>query len=92
MQIETVLQQSVSQALQELFGVELPPAEVPLQPTRKEFEGSHTFVAFPYAKLVRKSPPETATLIGEYLRTHTSIVARFNVVQGFLNLTLTDEV
>ncbi len=92
MQIETVLQQSVSQALKELFGVELPASEVPLQPTRKEFEGSHTFVTFPYAKLTRKSPPETANLIGEYLRSSTHVVARFNVVQGFLNLTLTDEV
>ncbi|MBD0260319.1 MAG: arginine--tRNA ligase, partial [Cytophagales bacterium] len=92
MHIEPVLQQSVSQALEELFGVQVPAASVSLQPTRKDFEGSHTFVTFPYAKQTRKSPDETARLIGEYLQSRTEIVAGFNVVKGFLNLTLTDKV
>jgi arginyl-tRNA synthetase len=92
MHIEPVLQQSVSQAFEELFGVQVPAASVSLQPTRKDFEGSHTFVTFPYAKQTRKSPDETARLIGEYLQSRTEIVARFNVVKGFLNLTLTDRV
>jgi arginyl-tRNA synthetase len=92
MHIEPVLQQSVSQALEELFGVQVPASAVSLQPTRKDFEGSHTFVTFPYAKQTRKSPDETARLVGEYLQSRTEIVARFNVVKGFLNLTLTDRV
>jgi arginyl-tRNA synthetase len=58
MHIEPVLQQSVSQALEELFGIQIPAASVSLQPTRKDFEGSHTFVTFPYAKQTRKSPDE----------------------------------
>jgi arginyl-tRNA synthetase len=92
MHIEPVLQQSVSQAFEALFGVQVPATSVALQPTRKDFEGSHTFVTFPYAKQTRKSPDETARLIGEYLQSRTEIVARFNVVKGFLNLTLTDKV
>lgn len=92
MQIDSVLQQSVSQALAQLFSVEVPPSGIVLQPTRKDFEGSHTFVTFPYAKQTRKSPDETARLVGEYLQSHTGVVARFNVVKGFLNLTLTDKV
>jgi arginyl-tRNA synthetase len=92
MHIEPVLQQSVSQALEELFGIQIPAASVSLQPTRKDFEGSHTFVTFPYAKQTRKSPDETARLVGEYLQSRTGIVARFNVVKGFLNLALTDRV
>ncbi len=92
MHIEPVLQQSVSQALEELFGVQVPASSVSLQPTRKDFEGSHTFVTFPYARQTRKSPDETARLIGEYLQSRTEIVAGFNVVKGFLNLSLTDKV
>jgi len=92
MHIEPVLQQSVSQALEELFGVQVPPTAISLQPTRKDFEGSHTFVTFPFAKQTRKSPDETARLVGEYLQSRTEIVAGFNVVKGFLNLTLTDRV
>ncbi len=56
-----------------------------------EFEGSHTVVCFPLTKISRKSPEETANLIGNYLVAHSGIVERFNVVKGFLNLVLTDK-
>src|SRR3712207_5501986 len=92
MDINSVLQRIISQAFKELFGLDVPAAELALQATRKDFKGSHTFVTFPYAKQTRKNPADTARLIGEYLQSHTDIVARFNVVQGFLNLTLTDSV
>ncbi len=92
MQIELVLQRFISQGITELFGFHVAPPEISLQATRKDFEGSHTFVTFPYAKQTRKNPAQTAQLIGEYLLDKTGVVAKFNVVQGFLNLTLTDKV
>ncbi|HYG20320.1 MAG TPA: arginine--tRNA ligase [Ohtaekwangia sp.] len=63
-----------------------------LQPTNQEFEGSHTLVCFPLTKLSRKNPEETARLIGEHLVQQSGIVARYNVVKGFLNLVLNDAV
>ncbi|MDO1447170.1 arginine--tRNA ligase [Rhodocytophaga aerolata] len=90
MNIESSLQQTIGQAFKELFGAELPLQDINLQATRKDFEGSHTFVTFPFAKLSKKNPQETARLIGEYLQQHTQLVSAFNVVQGFLNLTIAD--
>ncbi|GAA0893419.1 arginine--tRNA ligase [Fulvivirga kasyanovii] len=90
MNIEQTLQQDISKAFKELFQAELRPEEISLQPTRKEFEGSHTFVCFPYARLSKKNPEETGKTIGEYLKEHSEIVADFNVVKGFLNILLSD--
>lgn len=90
MNIEQTLQQDISKAFKELFQAELKPEEISLQPTRKEFEGSHTFVCFPYARLSKKNPEETGKAIGEYLKEHSEIVADFNVVKGFLNILLND--
>lgn len=61
-----------------------------MQPTNKEFEGSHTVVCFPLAKISKKGPEETARRIGEYLVDNSGIVTRFNVVKGFLNLVISD--
>jgi arginyl-tRNA synthetase len=61
-----------------------------LQPTNQEFEGSHTLVCFPLTKLSKKSPEETARAIGEHLLTDSKMVARYNVVKGFLNLVISD--
>ena len=69
-----------------LFGQEAP---LQLQPTNPEFEGTHTLVCFPITRVSRKSPEETARLIGEEL-VRSSVVERFNVVKGFLNLVLSD--
>ncbi|HNP18628.1 MAG TPA: arginine--tRNA ligase [Fulvivirga sp.] len=90
MNIEKSLQQDISKAFNVQFQSDLPVEEVSLQPTRKEFEGSHTFVCFPYARLSKKNPEETGKLIGEYLVGHSEIVAGYNVVKGFLNIVLTD--
>ncbi len=90
MNIEKTLQQDISKAFNVQFQSDLPLDEVSLQPTRKEFEGSHTFVCFPYARLSKKNPEETGKLIGEYLVSHSEIVAGYNVVKGFLNIVLTD--
>ncbi len=66
--------------------------QLQLQPTNAEFEGSHTLVCFPLTKLSRKSPEETAKMIGEHLVANSGLVSRFNVVKGFLNLTVKDSV
>ncbi|MCU0353893.1 MAG: arginine--tRNA ligase, partial [Cytophagales bacterium] len=93
MSIEQTLQTLIGQGLAELFSMPTPPEAVPLQATRKDFEGSHTFVTFPVAKQLRRNPAEVGQQIGEYLQQHDAdVVARFNVVQGFLNLTLADTV
>lgn len=68
-----------------------PVDSVQVQPTNPEFEGTHTLVCFPLTKLTRKSPEETARLIGEEL-TKGQLFSRFNVVKGFLNLSVTDRV
>lgn len=63
-----------------------------LQPTNEGFEGSHTLVCFPLTKLSKKSPEETAKLIGDYLVANSGLVTRYNVVKGFLNLVIADAV
>lgn len=90
MNIEKSLQQDISKAFTTLFQAELKAEEIALQPTRKEFEGSHTFVCFPYARLSKKNPEETGKLLGTHLVEHSQLVEDFNVVKGFLNLVLND--
>ncbi|MDJ1499233.1 arginine--tRNA ligase [Xanthocytophaga agilis] len=92
MALEQTLQTQISQALSELFSIHVPSEEVLLQATRKDFEGSHTFVTFQIAKQVRKSPVEVGQQLGDYLQQKGTAVSRFNVVQGFLNLVLSDAV
>ena len=88
MNIETGICSSVVKAVKELYGQEVPEKMVQLQKTRSEFEGSLTLVVFPFLKMSRKKPEETAQEIGEYLVANDSSVAAFNVVKGFLNLSI----
>jgi arginyl-tRNA synthetase len=88
MNLEQHLSEQIAKAFKELFEHELEANEISLQPTRKEFEGSHTFVTFPYARFTKKNPEETAKLLGEYLKNNSELVADFNVVKGFLNLVI----
>jgi len=90
MNIEQTLQTLLSQALAELFAIEIPPTEIVLQPTRKDFEGSHTFVIFQIAKQLRRNPAEVGQQLGDYLQKNGTAISHFNVVQGFLNLVLAD--
>src|SRR5687768_3145578 len=90
MTIDLQLRAEIQKALKSLFGQDTD--QFQLQPTNKEFAGSHTLVCFPLTKLTRKKPEETATAIGEFLLSNTLIVREFNVVKGFLNLTLSDDV
>ena len=86
MVIEKDICTAVKAAIKELYGQDVP--EIQLQKTRNEFEGHLTLVVFPYLKLSRKKPEETAKEIGDYLLSHTTVVSNFNVVKGFLNLTI----
>ena len=79
----------IRQALQALFDTEA--ENIALQPTRKEFAGTYTFVTFPYLRASKKKPEETGELIGNYLVAHSAIISGFNVVKGFLNLVIADE-
>src|SRR5213596_3215554 len=90
MNIEQVLRHEIRIASEELFGQAV--GNIQLQPTNPEFEGSHTLVCFPLAKISKKGPEETAELIGEHLVANSGIVSRFNVVKGFLNLVIADKV
>ncbi len=88
--IEHALTKSIEQGFKEIFGKEI--ANTTLQETKKEFEGSHTFVVFPFTKELGKKPTEIAEEIGKYLLQNCLIVEKYNVVQGFLNISLKDEV
>lgn len=90
MALDQTLRSHIQQAVSAVFNQNVEALQ--LQPTNQEFEGSHTLVCFPLTKISRKGPEETAKAIGEYLVANTSIVARFNVVKGFLNLVLSEKV
>lgn len=89
--IDNILKGNISNAFHSQFGIEVKLEEIHLQPTRKEFEGSHTFVTFLYGKATGKSPEETARLLGEYLKENAEEVQDFNVVKGFLNIVISDK-
>ncbi|WP_184549719.1 arginine--tRNA ligase [Mucilaginibacter sp. FT3.2] len=78
-------------AIKHLYQTDVAPAAIGLQETRKEFEGQITIVTFPFTKFSRKGPEQTGTEIGEYLLNELKEVAAFNVVKGFLNISLSDE-
>ena len=88
MKIEDKLVVSVISGLKALYGQEVPEKMVQMQKTKKEFEGHLTLVVFAFLKMSRKGPEQTAQEIGEYLKANEPAVAAFNVIKGFLNLTI----
>ena len=92
MKIEDKLTESVLKGVKELYGVEVPAKMVQLQKTKKEFEGHLTLVVFPFLKASKKGPEQTAQEIGEYLKRNEPAIASFNVIKGFLNLTIASPV
>ena len=88
MSIETLISQAASQAVKALYGQEVPEKMVQLQKTRSEFEGHLTLVVFPFVKMARKAPEQTAQEIGQYLADNCPAVERYNVVKGFLNISV----
>ena len=90
MNIEHQISSAVITAVKELYGQEVPAKMVQLQKTKREFEGSLTLVVFPFLKISKKKPEDTATEIGQWLKEHEASVDGFNVVKGFLNLTVSN--
>ncbi|MEL7423362.1 MAG: arginine--tRNA ligase [Bacteroidota bacterium] len=86
-----LIQEKVSEAVQALYQMEFPAGQVPVNTTRKEFEGDYTVVVFPFTKAARKAPPVIAQEIGEYLESNVAEIERFNVVKGFVNLVVNDD-
>ena len=90
--IEQQLIKAIQQGLQQQFGLTVALPDLLLQPTHKEFEGSHTFVTFPWAGHCQEQPEKVARQLGQWLKAQSTLVADFNVVKGFLNITVTDQV
>ena len=91
MQIESKLTAAIQAAIKSLYGQEVPEKMVQLGATKKEFEGHLTLVVFPLLKMSRKAPEATAQEIGQYLTENLpEVVARFNVIKGFLNMVIAD--
>ncbi len=88
MGIEQQIAGSVMAGIKELYGAEADAAQIQLQKTKKEFKGHLTLVVFPFLRMSKKSPEQTAQELGEYLVKNEPAVAEFNVIKGFLNLTV----
>ena len=88
MNIEQQIITTAQQAVKTLYGQEVPEKMVQLQKTKREFEGNLTLVVFPFLKISRKKPEDTAQDLGEYIKQNCDAIADFNVVKGFLNLVI----
>ena len=88
MVIEQQITGAIIAGIKELYGADVTASQVQLQKTKKEFKGHLTLVVFPFLRMSKKSPEQTAQEIGEYLLRHEPAVAEFNVIKGFLNLTI----
>lgn len=88
MDIENKIAEAVIKSIKALYGQEVPAAQVQLQKTKKEFEGHLTLVVFPFLRISHKKPEDTANEIGQYLSTHEPAISTYNVIKGFLNLTI----
>ena len=88
MNLETQLTQGVITAIQKLYNQIVDGGTVQFQKTKKEFEGDITLVVFPFVKIARKSPEQAGEEIGNALKKQFSIIKSFNVIKGFLNLTI----
>ena len=89
--IESKLSKAVVAAVKSLYGLEVEESAVQLQKTRSEFEGDITLLTFPFVKAARKAPEQVSTEIGEYLVANEALVVKFNVVKGFLNLSINQQ-
>jgi arginyl-tRNA synthetase len=89
--IEQILTDKVTQAVKTLYQLDALPTQVQLQNTRKEFAGDITLVVFSFTKVSRKSPEATANEIGEYMKANLAEVESYNVIKGFLNISIHKE-
>ena len=88
MSIDNIIAQATAQAVSDLYGASFAAEKITLQTTKKEFEGNLTVVVFPFLKASHKAPDATAQEIGEHLVANCSAVEKFNVIKGFLNITI----
>lgn len=88
MKPETIIAEKTAQAIKALYGQEISAESVQIQKTKKEFQGNLTIVVFPYLKMSRKGPEQTAGEIGVWLQGNVPAVSSYNVIKGFLNLTI----
>ncbi len=82
------LKQDIKAGIEKVFDYQVADGQLVISPTKKEFDGEYTFVVFPLVKALKSSPPQIAEQLGAHLKEHTSLVEDYNVVQGFLNLSL----
>jgi len=91
MNLELAIKEGISKAFSSLFDHNLSVEEIALQPTRKEFAGSYTFVVFPFLKVTKGNPEASGKQLGEWLVQNQAEISGFNVVKGFLNLEIADQ-
>ncbi len=91
MNIELIIKEKVAGAINALYGQSIEPSQVQVQLTRSEFEGDQTVMVFPFLKISKKSPEVTGAELGEYLAANVSEVSGYNVVKGFLNLSIDNQ-
>lgn len=90
MSIIEIIQNGVIQGIKSLYGADITADQVTMNSTRKEFEGDYTVVAFSFARIARKKPDDIAEELGNYLVREVEQIERFNVIKGFLNLSLSN--
>jgi len=88
MDLESLLKAEAASAIKTLYNAEVEISSIQIQQTRKDFEGDKTIVVFPFLKLSKKKPEETANELGTYLQENVSVISSFTVVKGFLNLSI----
>jgi len=87
----TNLQQEIKSGIKTVFDYDITDSQLIVSPTKKEFDGEYTFVVFPLVKVLKSNPIEIGNKLGEYLKENASTITDFNVVKGFLNLSLSDD-
>ena len=90
MNTEAHLENSVKEALKSLFETEIDPKQIKIELTNPDFEGDFTVLVFPFVRFSKKSPEETADMLGQELRKSNPWIINHNVIKGFLNLSLSD--
>ena len=90
MNIELFLAETISSQVNQLFGLTTVPSEIIIQKTKKEFEGDYTLVTFPFIKVAKLTPEKTGEAIGEAILNVNPSITKFNIVKGFLNISLSN--
>lgn len=88
MNITSIIENGVIKAVKELYGADISAGDITMNVTRKDFEGDYTVVTFPFTRIAKKKPQDIAQELGEWLTANLDEVDRFNVIQGFLNLSI----